>query len=678
MEDLRSQNRFYHKPSDRHYTMYERDSRHYQRRHQAGPGGKEVNVVEKEVHYVIGSGNHVRTYLHRTPEGRIVELPVAWYAGNGGYWAMNPGYDRPDHEDFRRAIRYECMFCHNAYPEIAPGADSSGSEPLFPARLPEGIDCQRCHGPGRDHLQAVARRQPPEAVRAAIVNPARLSREQQLELCLQCHLETTSFRLPHAILRYERGAFTYRPGQPLGAYMLHFDHPPGVGYDDKFEIAHHGYRLRKSACFARSGGQMSCTTCHNPHEVARGEKAVAHYNAACRTCHAQPHTSADCLPCHMPKRRTGDVIHVVMTDHFIQRRRPARDLLARLAEKHDTEQTAYRGEVALYYPPPMAPAADEELYLGVAQVKHKANLAGGIPRLEQAIEKYRPERAEFYFELAEAFWENGQREKALGYYGEAVRRGPGFWPALHSSGKALAKAGQPARAVEMLTRAAALVPRNATVLNDLALVHLAQNRLGEAAEVLRRAVVLDPDFPDAQNNLRGALAGLGEGPGAEAAYRQAIRVQPDFAAAHKNLANLLATRGDFLPADWHYRKAIDLAPGFAAARYDYGLALARQEKFDQAQPHFEAAARLDPKLAEAHHALGDLAAMKNQAGAAARHYRRAIAVKPDYHEAHLNLGRLLATTGQPAQALEHLRKAAESSDPAIREAAKQAATAHPP
>jgi hypothetical protein len=28
---------------------------------------------------------------------------------------MNPGYDRPDHKDFRRKIGYDCTFCHNGY-----------------------------------------------------------------------------------------------------------------------------------------------------------------------------------------------------------------------------------------------------------------------------------------------------------------------------------------------------------------------------------------------------------------------------------------------------------------------------------------------------------------------------------------------------------------------------------
>src|SRR5436309_677184 len=70
--------------------------------------------------------------LHRTPEGRIFELPVAWYTEKGGYWAMNPGFDSARQPDFRRQLVYECLSCHTGYPEIEPGADGSGREPLFP------------------------------------------------------------------------------------------------------------------------------------------------------------------------------------------------------------------------------------------------------------------------------------------------------------------------------------------------------------------------------------------------------------------------------------------------------------------------------------------------------------------------------------------------------------------
>ncbi|MCP5112182.1 MAG: hypothetical protein GY953_15240, partial [bacterium] len=141
VEDWERNNTFYHKPSDRHYTMIRRDGKFFQRRHQLDDASREINVIEKEIHFVMGSGNHARTYLHRTREGKLLELPVGWYSEKGGYWAMNPGFDRPDHSGIRRVITNQCMFCHNGYPELPEGAGAVGSDPVFAGKLPEGIDC---------------------------------------------------------------------------------------------------------------------------------------------------------------------------------------------------------------------------------------------------------------------------------------------------------------------------------------------------------------------------------------------------------------------------------------------------------------------------------------------------------------------------------------------------------
>ena len=144
----------------------------------------------------------------------------------------------------------------------------------------------------------------------------------------------------------------------------------------------------------------------------RGEEAARQYTSACRQCHraaldrlvqSGAHTaSTDCIGCHMPKRRTEDVVHAVMTDHLIQRRKPPGDLLAPVAERR-VDATPYRGEVIAYYPLPSATRPQDELYLAIAQVTQQSNLTAGIARLQAAIDKHRPERAEYYLQLGDAF-----------------------------------------------------------------------------------------------------------------------------------------------------------------------------------------------------------------------------------------------------------------------------------
>ena len=101
-----------------------------------------------------------------------------------------------------------------------------------------------------------------------------------------------------------------------------------------------------------------------------------------KKCHAAAfdsrHSAAiNCVNCHMPKRRTVDVPHAVMTDHLIQRRKPSDDRL----ETH----APYRGEVVPYYPAPLPRSDENALYVAVAQVKHNSNLIPGTAQLAAEI-----------------------------------------------------------------------------------------------------------------------------------------------------------------------------------------------------------------------------------------------------------------------------------------------------
>lgn len=675
---------YWHAPSQSHFTILERDGRFYQRRHQLDANRRETNVLEKSIDYVMGSGNHARTFLHRTARGSLVELPLGWYALDGGYLAMNPGYDTPDHEDLRRKISYECMFCHNGYPRIPAGHQQPFAEPVYLEPMPEGIDCQRCHGPGRQHVTLAARAGAQSnvesaAVRAAIVNPARLSRERREEVCIQCHLETTSFPLPNSIARYDRGPFDFQPGQPLGRSWLFFDHAPGTGRDDKFEIVNAVYRMRKSACFVRSRGAMECATCHHPHDVPRGEAARRHYDAACRNCHpdsavaakhpqAVPHTDG-CAGCHMPKRRTEDVVHAIATDHLIQRK-PAGGLTAPRPERHEKGETAWRGEVVLYYPTPASPA--DELYVSLAQVVENSNLAAGIPRLRAALLREPTARAEFHLALAEALRNTGQRAQALPSYREAVRRNPRSPFLLRKFGMALREASQLPQSLQTLRQAAVLAPRDPLNWHEIGLSYRALNDPLQARAAFEKAIALDPDLPAPHGNLGALLLAAGDTSQAEVQLREAIRLQPNYADAHDNLANLLAAGGVFEAARPHFETALRLRPNDARTHYNFAMALGRARLYQTAREHLELAVRHGPDLLEARLLLADLLMASGQPREALPHLREALRIDPASPRANLNLALALLSVGERSDAVPHLRKAAASADPAVRETAREA------
>ncbi len=627
--DTLGSTRFNHAASGRQYSMEQRDGRFFMRRHTPGFDGRETNVVELEATHVVGSGNHARTFLHRGADGRLREMPVSWYADRGGYWAMSPGYDRPAHLDFRRVVLEDCMSCHNGYPRA--GVRNDGVGPRFAEPLPEGIDCQRCHGPGQAHVDAI-RANDLERARRVIANPATFDRDRQLETCMQCHLETTSSPLPFQIRRYEQPAFSYTPGKALGDYFIHFDHAPGTGRDDKFEIAGGAYRLRKSACFQES--QMTCVTCHDPHDIPRGEKAVQHYVSVCQSCHKDVHprgvpqvagagARATCLDCHMPKRRAEDAVHTVITDHYIQRRRAAATLLAPRSETENFESGGYRGEVVTYYPSTLPTTPENELYIALAQVQHGSNLTAGIPRLEQAINRHEPSRAEFYYELARASVKTSNSDAAIRGCEEALRRDAGFVPALKELAGAATALGRLVQASQALEKAVSLRPDDGDALADLGNVYLQLDRPDAARRTLERALSADALLPRANHTMGLALLEQGEIAAAETHFRAAIRDQPDLAEAQNSLGNLLAGRKAYEEAAFHFAQAVRANPDYVAARHSYGIVLALTGAYPRAAEELEAALRLSPSLLQASLDLGDVYAAMKRTRDAVRAYERA-------------------------------------------------------
>ena len=109
---------FYHAASDSYIVMFARGGRYYQRRWQKGYDGAEINVDEKTVDFVMGSGNHGRTYLHFSNRGTLQQLPLGWYAEKGGYWGGHGAWLRSSGLSWFQFDRgwhdlWSGMFCHN-------------------------------------------------------------------------------------------------------------------------------------------------------------------------------------------------------------------------------------------------------------------------------------------------------------------------------------------------------------------------------------------------------------------------------------------------------------------------------------------------------------------------------------------------------------------------------------
>jgi predicted CXXCH cytochrome family protein len=673
IEDYRASNKFDHKSSGMQYQMVERDGKFFQRRNTIGFNGKEDNVVEEQVDYIVGSGNHARTYLHRNAQGRLIELPVSWYVEHSGHWGMSPSFDNPNQKDIRLAITPECMFCHNGYPDLtSPAAISNAEAAIFPDKLPEGIDCQRCHGPGRTHIKlATSSNSSLDDVRHAIVNPQKLSRDRQIEICMECHLGTNETHTPAEIRNYERTAFSFRPGESLGDYKRYFEAPLDANHQD-FGIAHAAYRLQQSQCFLKS--QMTCLTCHNPHDIPRGEEATRKYTAVCQSCHtgvkhpvALP-ASETCLSCHMPKRRSEGSVNVVMTDHYIQRNRPPGNLLAPMTEKilpPDTRQ------VDLYYPRDGSNTPAARLYLAAARV-NDGDGSQGIAELQRQIENQSPPGPKAYIELGRAYERRSMHQESVRWFDAALKKQPDDLDALQEIAPALIAAGQRERAVEVLKHAVEIYPKDDLLSTDLGFAYLQLNKLPEAQQASELAISANPEHAEAFN-LRGLVAlKSGDNTSAERDFREAIRWQPNLVEAQYNLGLLLFSNRSLPEAEFHLANALRINPNYADAHHTLGMVYILTNSISRADAELRKAAELQPNSAETHSDLADVLATEGLTEKAAAEYEEVLKLERNRADAQLGLGIAYLKLHRPIDAKQHLELAATSSDQDIARTAASA------
>jgi hypothetical protein len=243
--------------------------------------------------YFLGSGSHGHSYAFAR-DGFLFELPVTWYARTRS-WDASPGYERYREARLDRPIETSCLWCHASQVRFVRGTQNRYADPPF---ADNGVGCERCHGPGSEHVRNPAA--------ARMVNPARLDAERRDSVCAQCHLTGVS-----RVVRAGRSFGDFRAGDRLADYATYFVQE---GSAADLKVTSHVERLAASGCKRASGDKLWCGTCHDPHTNADRTQA------ACVSCHAQAHHATEsCAGCHMPKSAAADAGHGVFTDHSIPR-----------------------------------------------------------------------------------------------------------------------------------------------------------------------------------------------------------------------------------------------------------------------------------------------------------------------------------------------------------------------
>jgi hypothetical protein len=243
---------------------------------------------------VIGSGGKGQTYLY-WKGSELFQLPVTYWT-ELGQWVNSPGY-RDGFPDFSRRVLPRCLDCHASYFEsLAPPLNhyrNTGFE--------LGISCEKCHAAGRDHVARQSSKDPAASAQL-IVNPAKLTRDRQIDLCALCHA---------GIGELIAKPFAYVPGEPLDKYLLLPQLDPNANIDV------HGSQvelLKRSRCY-ESSSSMTCSTCHNVHLA---QHDLAAFSERCLSCHKVEscgifpkrghEIASNCIDCHMPRQQTNLIV----------------------------------------------------------------------------------------------------------------------------------------------------------------------------------------------------------------------------------------------------------------------------------------------------------------------------------------------------------------------------------
>ena len=141
-----------------------------------------------------------------------------------------------------------------------------------------------------------------------------------------------------------------------------------------------------------------------------------------------------------------------------------------------------------------------------------------------------------YANLGDALFKQGQTDKAISQYQEAIRLMPDYVQARNNLGNALLKKGQIDQAIRQYQETIRLSPDHGEARYNLGVALFNRGQIDEAIHQLQEAARLMPDFAKAHNNLGTALGIKGQIDEAIRQYQEALRLVPDYAEARKNLA----------------------------------------------------------------------------------------------------------------------------------------------
>ena len=427
--------------------------------------------------YFVGSGTAARSYIINV-DGFFYEAPVAYFRSLAS-WRSAPGVAQLDYPYLTRPILPGCLQCHASGIRRIAGTQNAYASPPFSEG---GVACERCHGPGSDHI----------STGKPMVNPVKLAAAARDSICEQCHL-SGEIRVP----KVGKDEPVLNPGDRLADSLSVFVR---AGSEAQLRVTSHAENLAQSVCKRMSGEKLWCGTCHDPHSVPTPAEKVAYFRGKCLTCHQTSSCSAaqalrrangdNCAGCHMPRNPTSDIDHVVFTDHAIPRR-PA---------SVSASPSMYADLV------PFGGGKTSARDLGLAYVM--VGLREGNPtyldrafRLLQDAVAQGARDPQTLLYLAQLYRDRSDDAHARPLYEEVWRMDGEQYAAGAALGAYQMQAGNFEEAIRLWRQTLAISPALLLVRQNLATALLRTGRPDQAQEALRKALEFNPSFQPAKDLL---------------------------------------------------------------------------------------------------------------------------------------------------------------------------------
>jgi tetratricopeptide (TPR) repeat protein len=233
----------------------------------------------------------------------------------------------------------------------------------------------------------------------------------------------------------------------------------------------------------------------------------------------------------------------------------------------------------------------------------------------------KPRLAEELCRKGYSFSMNGEHQKAVEFFREAIEKDPNNTMAWNGLGYCLVGMNDPEDAIKAYKQAIQTNPKDETLYYTLGNYYTKLGRRQEAIDFYQQVIRLNPAYEPAHFRLGIIYTELGRLDEGKKAFEAVIKLNPDAAPAYFNIGIAYARLGRYQDAIDAQKEVLRITPDFAPAHDSLGVIYGKLGRYDEEINEYKEAIRADPDYASAHYNLGYALFQKGDKAAALDEYK---------------------------------------------------------